>query len=471
MPGPKPLVSAIVIAQNQRERTLACLQALKSTADVPLEAILVDRSSGDGSVEAVRGRFPIVKIVRRPADSSYGVAGNAGLALAEGRFVLLLDSSVTVLPGCIGKLTDFLLTRPDMGATCPLLVNENGRLDPDARRAFPTPGRSVGAASGLNRIFPNSRFGGGRDSGGGRAHEIDAGSSSCLLVRRAAVDRVGFLDSDYGHEGAGLDLSYRLKAGGWKVYFVPEARALRTPLSLPKAEARKQVWARHRSLWTFHHKHYAANLSAFPNGLVWLANWARWLFETARIELEGQAPLANRPGTGAQGWPPPEQVPPPAEPPPAAAWAEPFQGSPADASRPPTQQPAPTPQPVPAPHPVPASQPAPAPPSEPSAAEPRAAGPGGNQRPPRPVARARSRGRAEDPPAADASRPPTPPPSVPTAAEPRAAGPVANGGPPGLPATPVEPAIEQRNEVVRTPSGGSPPPPERSARDRPVVSR
>jgi len=296
---------------------VACLQALKDTADIPLEAILVDRSSSDGTVEAVRERFPIVKIVRRPADSSFGVAGNAGLALAEGRFVLLVDPSVTVGPGCVGKLADFLLTRPDMGATCPLLVDEEGELDREARRAFPTPARNVGAATGLDRVFPNSRFGGSRLGGGAEAHAIDAGSSACLLVRRAAVDRVGFLDSDYGQEGADLDLCYRLRAGGWKIYFVPQAHAIRTPLNLPKTEVRGELWARHRSLWTFHHKHYAANLSAFPNGVVWLANWARWLYEIVRLELNGQVEADQR--RQAEGGSSQERAPQPQPPPPPIA--------------------------------------------------------------------------------------------------------------------------------------------------------
>lgn len=309
---------------------MACLQGLKDTADIPLEAILVDRSSSDGTVEAVRERFPIVKIVRRPADSSFGVAGNAGLALAEGRFVLLVDPSVTVGPGCVGKLADFLLTRPDMGATCPLLVDEEGELDLEARRAFPTPARHVGAATGLDRVFPNSRFGASRLGGGAEAHEIDAGSSACLLVRRAAVDRVGFLDSDYGQEGADLDLCYRLKAGGWKIYFVPQAHAVRTPLNLPKTEVRSELWARHRSLWTFHHKHYAANLSAFPNGVVWLANWARWLYEIVRLELSAQAAAFQQREADARSSQPHEREPqpqplaPPTAEPPAQAGHEPV---------------------------------------------------------------------------------------------------------------------------------------------------
>ena len=37
----------------------------------------------------------------------------------------------------------------------------------------------------------------------------------------------------------------------------------------------------HRAMWTFHHKHYAADLPAFANGLVWASIWTRWAIRSA----------------------------------------------------------------------------------------------------------------------------------------------------------------------------------------------
>ena len=74
---------------------------------------------------------------------------------------------------------------------------------------------------GLSRLFPKSpRF--GRHNLGhlpeSELHEMDAGTAACLLLRRSALDRVGFFDPRYFMFGEDLDLCYRLKLGGWKVF-------------------------------------------------------------------------------------------------------------------------------------------------------------------------------------------------------------------------------------------------------------
>jgi hypothetical protein len=38
-------------------------------------------------------------------------------------------------------------------------------------------------------------------------------------------------------------------------------------------------------MWTFHHKHYAEDLPAFANGLIWAATWFRWAVLTVRSAL------------------------------------------------------------------------------------------------------------------------------------------------------------------------------------------
>jgi GT2 family glycosyltransferase len=284
----KPIVSAIIINKNTGDLLLGCLDCLLQDADVPIEAVVVDNASTDGSADAAAAEFPSAKLVRRARDAGYGRAGNAGLSVAEGRFILLLDPVVAVQPGCVGKLADLLLTRPDAGAASPRLQHADGRLDVAARRGFPTPGSTIYTATGLSQLFPRSARFNGHNMGHRRTaatHEIDAGSVACLMVRRAAVDRVGFFDPDYYRYGEDIDLCYRLKAGGWKVFYVPDAAAVRSRPSLPKSALRRELWENYRSMWTFHHKHYAADLPAFGNGLVWAANWARFLYLTARVEL------------------------------------------------------------------------------------------------------------------------------------------------------------------------------------------
>jgi GT2 family glycosyltransferase len=284
----KPLVSAIVVSYNVRDLLLDSLRAFYASSDVPVEVVVVDNASRDGSADAVAATFRQAKVIRLAVNVGFGKANNAGLQQAEGRFILLLNPDVTVQPGCVGRLTDFLLVRPDAGAVGPRLERPDGKLDLAARRGFPTPSAAFYRFSGLNRLFPRSarfnRYNMGHlpetDS-----HEIDAGTAACLLVRRAAVDRVGFFDPDYFMYGEDIDLCYRLKTGGWKVFYLPDARAVHVKGASTRQSTRKMLWEFHRAMWTFHHKHYAADMPAFANGLVWASIWARWATLTAKTQF------------------------------------------------------------------------------------------------------------------------------------------------------------------------------------------
>jgi hypothetical protein len=54
--------------------------------------------------------------------------------------------------------------------------------------------------------------------------EVDSGIGACLMVRKKALDEVGFFDERYFFFFEETDLALRMKRSGWKVYFVPAAR-------------------------------------------------------------------------------------------------------------------------------------------------------------------------------------------------------------------------------------------------------
>src|SRR5205823_11370853 len=280
MPEPaKPIVSALVVSHNAKDELLQCLKTFFASADVPVEAVVVDNDSSDGSPAAVTNEFPQATVLVQSKNLGYGRAANLGLARCEGRFVLLLSPHVTLDPQCVGRLADFLLTRPDAGAVGPRLVLAGGRLDPDARRAFPIPSTLFYETVGLSKLLPKSpRF--GRHNMGHlpqtEAHEMDAGTAACLMLRRSALDRVGFFDPRYFMFGEDLDLCYRLKLGGWKIFYVPAATATHQ-VKPPSREHQRQVtYERHRAMWTYHFKHHSEDTSAFGNGLVWAQIWGRY---------------------------------------------------------------------------------------------------------------------------------------------------------------------------------------------------
>lgn len=289
---PKPLVSALIVSHNVKDLLLQCLQSLYASADVPIEAVVVDNDSSDGSAAAVTADFPQATVLAQEKNLGYGRAANSGLERCTGRFVLLMNPDVKVDPQCVDRLADFLLRRRDAGAVGPRLLLPNGKLDPDARRAFPMPSTIFYRTVGLSRLFPKSpRF--GRHNMGHIAedevHEMDAGTADCLMLRMSALDRVGFFDPRYYMYGEDIDLCYRLKLGGWKVFYLPVATAVHQERDQRTSEeTRKALYERHRAEWTYHFKHHAEGVPAFGNGIVWLQIWGHYVAESVRQALRNR---------------------------------------------------------------------------------------------------------------------------------------------------------------------------------------
>ncbi len=284
--SPKPLVSALIVSHNAKDHLLACIRALHASADVPLETVLVDNDSSDGSAAAVTADYPQATVLIQEKNLGYGRAANVGLERCTGRFVLLVNPDVTVDLQCVGRLADFMLTRPDAGAVGPRLLMDDGSLDAGARRSFPEPRTLFYRTVGLSRLFPRSpRF--GRYNMGHvdetEVHEIDSGTADCLMLRRAALDRVGFFDPRYYMYGEDVDLCYRLKLGGWKVFYLPTASGVHhAHPTADHGERRRILYEEHRAMWMFHFKHHAEDQSAFGNGLVWAQIWGRWVAQSVR---------------------------------------------------------------------------------------------------------------------------------------------------------------------------------------------
>ncbi len=286
--GSKPLVSVVIVSYNVREHLLDALRALYASSGVGIEAVVVDNASRDASADATEITFPQAIVVRNNANLGFGKASNGGLMRSRGEFVLLLNPDVIVERDCVSTLVGFLRAHPKAGAASPRLRRPDGRLDLASRRGFPTPRAAFYRLTLLSRLFPRSPRFNQYNMGylpEDQVHEIDAGTAACLMLRRSAVEQVGPFDADYFMYGEDLDLCFRLKKAGWKIFYVPAAVATHIKGASSRQATSAMLREFHRAMWIFHRKHYASGLPAPANGLVWMGIWGRWALLSLRSKL------------------------------------------------------------------------------------------------------------------------------------------------------------------------------------------
>jgi len=97
------LTSAIIINFESGPTLLDCLDSLQEQT-APLEIIIVDNGSADGSVDAARLRFKDVRVVRPGRNLGFAGGANEGAAEASGEFLLFLNPDVRLGAGCVPAL-------------------------------------------------------------------------------------------------------------------------------------------------------------------------------------------------------------------------------------------------------------------------------------------------------------------------------------------------------------------------------
>ena len=112
-----PDLSVILVSWNTRDELRACLESVVAgVQDISAELVVVDNASSDGSADMVQARFPNVRLVRNPENLGFAAGCNAGLEVATGRYLLLLNPDTIVLDDVLAATVRYLDEHPGVGA-------------------------------------------------------------------------------------------------------------------------------------------------------------------------------------------------------------------------------------------------------------------------------------------------------------------------------------------------------------------
>jgi N-acetylglucosaminyl-diphospho-decaprenol L-rhamnosyltransferase len=247
---PAEPVAVVVVTYSPGQALTAFLDSLVTATNRPVDVVLADNGSADGTVERAAKRAD-VRVVQTGGNLGYGRAANLGVRETTAEFVVVSNPDIEWEPGSLDQLLAAAHRWPKGAAFGPLIHTPEGAIYPSAR-ALPSLGRGIGhalfgwwwpanpwtAAYRVEREAPRERTAGWL-------------SGSCLLLRRDAFDAVGGFDPGYFMYFEDLDLGDRLGRAGWQNVYVPSAVVLHTGGHATSRDAARMAAEHHRSAWRY----------------------------------------------------------------------------------------------------------------------------------------------------------------------------------------------------------------------------
>lgn len=215
-------VSIIILTLNKWEYTRRCLESLLLPPFRPLELILIDNGSTDGTVERLKefastAKAQGIEVSLRFNEVNVGaVTGrNQGLEMLSGKFVCFLDNDIVVRSlSWLSRMLEELDAHPEIGAICPKLIFPFEPFNIQYAGLVISPnGRADYIGRGKSRSEPEFNI----------RRELQATISACMIMPVDVVSKVGPLDEEFNPvQFEDIDYSYRIRELGKKVVYLPE---------------------------------------------------------------------------------------------------------------------------------------------------------------------------------------------------------------------------------------------------------
>lgn len=293
----------VTVSYNVRDLLRQCLASVQGSlarAPVDAEVVVVDNASADGSAEMVRREFPWVRLLANERNAGFAAANNLGLRAlgfpGEGgpAYGMLLNPDTIVHGAALAELVSFMERTPRAGACGARLVYGDGAFQHSAFH-FPTVAMAL-----LDFFVPHHRLLDSRLNGryprrlyeAGKPFAVDHPLGATLLVRREAAAAVGLLDEQFFMYCEEIDWCFRIKAGGWGVYCVPQVEIVHLGGQSTQQFRADMFVALWRSRYQLFAKHYGrlyrhAVRTVVEAGLGREAERVRWRAREGTLSAEG----------------------------------------------------------------------------------------------------------------------------------------------------------------------------------------
>ncbi|HEX5719070.1 MAG TPA: glycosyltransferase family 2 protein [Thermoanaerobaculia bacterium] len=219
-------VAVCIVTYDSAPDLPGCLESIGRLDHRPLEIVVVDNASRDGSLEVARRHAPAgipLEAVASPENLGFAAGMNAAFSRTEAPFVLTLNADARPSPDYVTRL---LARAEGAGAVTGRLVRSTGELDACGMRL----------ASNWRHL---DRGSGEPDRGQfSRPERVFGATGAASLFRREALDDAAvegeIFDPRFHSFREDAELCFRLRERGWEVLYEPAAVCEHRRFNLPE---------------------------------------------------------------------------------------------------------------------------------------------------------------------------------------------------------------------------------------------
>lgn len=221
----QPLVSVLITTYNSMLYLQRCLDSIHVQTYAPLEIVIVDNASRDGTRDILERQRETAKIIYNEQNTGFAAAQNQAMRAARGQWLLSLNPDVALSPSFIAELMRAGDLDPQVGTMCGKLLRWHPGSSPEFSRIIDSTG--IYFTPSLRHLDR-----GAEDADRSQYDHVEyvfGATGAAALYRRSMVEDVSvgseFFDEQFFAYREDADLAWRAQLMGWKCLYTPNALA------------------------------------------------------------------------------------------------------------------------------------------------------------------------------------------------------------------------------------------------------
>lgn len=253
-----PQISIITVGMNHLSYMKKLLTSIfdDNNISIPIEMVYVDNCSTDGSVQYIKEKYPMVKILQNIKPLGFGENNNKGVLASKGKYIAIINPDIVLFKNSLDNLFRYAENNPNYGILVPKLLNPDGSIQYSVRvfvslKTLFFRFLSKGNDETNNKIVARYLC---KNLDTEKVQPVDWAIGAALFIKKDFYACLGGFDQDYFLYMEDEDLCLR----SWKMHkpviYLPQSVMIHNHLR-GSAKLGKKTMFHLRSMQTFFKKH------------------------------------------------------------------------------------------------------------------------------------------------------------------------------------------------------------------------